>query len=133
MAESDRLTPTQTRALAALLTERDTRAASKAARVSESTLRRWLRRPDFRLALAEAERAALETVVRRLAALGAEAADTLGAIMRDASAGPGARVQAASVALNQLARLREVLTLEQRVIDLERSLQHVTQKPTSED
>ncbi len=122
MADRGRLTPTQRRAIAALLTERDTRAAASAARVSERALYRWLALPDFQAELQEAEKQAIDAAIRRLAELTAQAVDTLREVMLDKEASAGTRVQAANIALARLLDLRELAELETRLQRIEKEL-----------
>ena len=119
MTSNGTLTNRQRRAIAALMTSRNIAAAAPAAGVGLRTLHRWL---DDRLFVAElkaAESAAIDQAVRRLADLSGTAISALAAAMTDTHATPGARVQAANVALSQLLRLRELHDLEQRIAALE--------------
>ena len=83
MADTGTLTPSQKRAIAALLTERDTRAAAVKAGVKERSLYRWLTLPDFKAELQEAEKRSIDAAIRRLAELTAQAVDTLREVMTD--------------------------------------------------
>lgn len=66
MAENDTLTPTQKRAISALLTERTTRDAARAAAVAERTLWRWMDDPTFRAELTRQEGGIVDEVTRGL-------------------------------------------------------------------
>ena len=121
MADSGTLTPAQSRAVAALLTERDVRSAAKASKVGERTLYRWLAEPPFRGALESAAEAAFADGVRRLSALTGEAVEAL----RDVLAGEGAatvKIRAAEVVLAKLPGLRELAALEARLEAIEQAL-----------
>jgi hypothetical protein len=63
------LTSRKKRAIAALLTSRDIKAAALAAKVGERTLHRWLDDQSFRDALQAAESEAINTATRRLIGL----------------------------------------------------------------
>ncbi len=122
MADSGRLTPTQRRAIAALLTERDTRSAAVKAGVKERSLYRWLTLPAFKAELQAAEKQAIDAAIRRLAELTAQAVDTLREVMTDQEASAGTRVQAANIALARLLDLRELHGLEERLQRIEKEL-----------
>ncbi len=122
MANDGNLTPTQRRAIAALLAERDTRAAAAAARVGYRTLCRWLTEPAFRAELRACEARAIDGAVLRLAELTAEAVATLRAVMLDPDAAAGNKVQAANIALARLLDLRAAGELEARLAAVEARL-----------
>lgn len=67
----------QLAAIAALLTAPTIETAAREAGVSERTLRRWMKLPEFRDSLREAQRCAFDEAVGELHALAREAADTL--------------------------------------------------------
>lgn len=119
MANDGKLTPAQHKAIAYLLTERDTLAASKAAGVSYRTLNRWLDNPNFKAELREASTAAIENAVIQLSELTVLAVGVLREIMTDKEASPGTRVQAANIALARFLDLRESQELEKRIAALE--------------
>ena len=123
MADNSILTPAlkapQLRALAALLTERDIRAAAKAAKVPERTLRTWLTLPAFKEALSEAMSQVMDAAIYELAGLASLAVETLRTLMTDEQVAAGVRVQAASIALARLPDLRYTKDLEERMATLE--------------
>ena len=122
---TDNLTPRQRKAVESLLTTGDISQAAKAAGVSRETLYRWMRQEDFTAALQEAERQALESLSRALVSLGSQATETLQAAMSDTKSPAGARVRAADIVLARLLQLRELVTLEERVTELEDRLRKV--------
>jgi hypothetical protein len=71
----EKLTPRQRRAIAALLSSRDVKAAALAAKVGARTLYRWLDDQSFRNALSAAESEAIDTATRRLIGLEDSAVD----------------------------------------------------------
>src|SRR5262249_54032544 len=73
----------QEEAIAALLECRTVEEAAQAARVSPSTLKRWLQLPDFRAAYRQARRGLVEGAVGRLQAAAGQAVDTLPAVATD--------------------------------------------------
>lgn len=77
MTENKTLTAKQKRAITALLTERTTRDAAKAAKVSESTLWRWLADPEFRAELTRQEGTVIDQVTRGLLTMQEKALEEL--------------------------------------------------------
>lgn len=115
----ENLTPRQQRAVRALLTTPDMAAAAKEAAVSRETVYKWMQVPAFSTALHAAEADALAAVSRRLVRLADTAATTLEAAMRDEATPIATRVRAADAVLSRLLQLRELVTLEERVRELE--------------
>jgi transposase-like protein len=116
----EHLTPKQRKAVEALLTTGEVTAAAKEAGVSKDTLYRWLKQPLFTQAVREAEARALDDLSRLLVRLGRTAAATLAKAMSDPAAPWATRVRAADASLGRLLQLRELATLEARVVELER-------------
>ena len=100
------LKPQQRRAIAALLTERDIRAAALKCEVSERVLYRWLDLPEFKAELQAASKMAIDTAILRLSELSGQAVDTLREVMTDKEASAGTRVQADNISLSRLLDLR---------------------------
>lgn len=119
MAESERLTPKKRAFVRAILAERDIRSAARSVGIGETTAYRWLKSDAIRAAILDAEADALEETTRGLLRLSAEAVNTLDDAMSDAEAPTGAKVRAADIVLARLLQLRELVTLENRVTDLE--------------
>ncbi len=117
----DNLDSKRQRAVIALLTHPTISKAAAAARMGESTLRRWLRSPDFRVALRTAGREALEYAVSRLQDGTADAAE---ALRRNLKAGkPSERTRAAQVLLDAAFRGTEFLDLAGRLEAVEALLE----------
>jgi hypothetical protein len=120
MGKDGTLTPSQTRAVGALLAERTVPAAAAAANVPVRTLYRWLSDdPAFAAALKVAEGELLNNAVRRLLAMQSSALDALQAVIDDAATPPAVRVSAARVIVDSLLRVREAVTFENRLAQLE--------------
>jgi len=117
MAENSRLSRKQTRAVAALLSTQTIAQAAEQCKVSERTLYRWLAECAFQQALKAAHLAVLDNVVRRLLAGSAQALDTLFELLQAES--ESVRLRAAVALLEQLAKLKTLEELEQRVSALE--------------
>lgn len=118
-AENGRLTPKQTKGVAAIVSTRTYGEAAEAAGVAERTIRRWMKAPAFRRALADAEGDVLDTVTRRLVYLQRAAVDEIAAQMTDADAPPTVRLRAAQTVIDTAIRLVELRTLERRIAALE--------------
>ena len=116
------LNPRQRRLVAALVATPTVRDAAKAAAIGERTAWRYLGDPHVRAALAERQDAVLGHVSRRLAEEMGAALDVLCGIMRDKTASDPSRVAAARAVLDSGLRLAELVTLAQRVSDLEARL-----------
>jgi hypothetical protein len=85
--------------IAALLTEPTHAAAAATAGVSEATLHRWLRLPEFQAAYRRARRELVEAAVGRIQAATGQAVDTLLAVAKG-GAKDGDRVRAAIALLD---------------------------------
>lgn len=94
--------------------------AARLGGVSESTLARRMRQPDFRAEVSTARAVLVESALGRLAAAACRAVDALDASL-DAEH-PAVRVSAARAILENLARLRADVEIEQRVTELEARL-----------
>jgi hypothetical protein len=97
------LTRKQEALVAALLTEPTHGAAAAKAGISEATLYRWLRLPDFRAAYRRARRELVEAAVGRIQAATGQAVDTLLAVAKN-GAKDGDRVRAAVALLDHAFR-----------------------------
>ena len=93
--------------------------AAAVCRISSRTAQRWLRRPDFQKAHAEAKGKLLEAATAKLRAQAQAAVGTLAEISADTEAPSGSRVQAAFRILELSLRAHEIETLEERIKTLE--------------
>lgn len=112
------LTPAQRRAIAALLTERDIRAAATEARVGERSLHRWLKLPAFCAALRGEQAAQLEQITRRLSHAAGAALDALERGLQ-AEEPMALQLRAADIVIGRMLKARELLELELRLTALE--------------
>lgn len=118
------LTPRQRRALESLLASGDVTEAARAANVARQTVHKWLQRPAFRAALDKAEADKLHGLQSALVRLGDKATSALGAELDgDSPMAAGARVRAADIVLSHLLKMRELVTLEDRIAALEAALE----------
>lgn len=113
------LTPAQRRAVAALLTERNTRAAAEKAKVAERTLYRWLADARFTQALTEAEGEVIAGATRRLLQLQDAAIDAVDAVFKDKETSAAVKLRAAQLTIDAMLKLRELRNVESRLVALE--------------
>jgi hypothetical protein len=114
----EKLSRKREQAIAALLQHPSVVAAAKATKLSERTLRRWLKDEAFIEAYEIARRECLSHATGRLQEATSRAIDTLKAVMGDAEA-RSAQVSAARVILEYAFRAVEVEDLEARLKALE--------------
>jgi Helix-turn-helix of insertion element transposase len=111
--KNGRFTRKQEQALTALLAHATIAEAAAAVKVDESTLRRWLRMPEFAKAWNTVRSAYLMDSVSEMQETALEAVRTL---KRNLTCGePGTEVRAADVLLSQTLRGTEILDLKRRV------------------
>ena len=115
----ENLTPRQRRAIEALLTTGEISEAAQTAKVSRETLYRWMKRPDFSMALRQGTQDSLEILSRSLVVLSDKAVKTLQFALDDESCGLSVRIRAADLVLGRLLQMRELVDLEERVSRLE--------------
>jgi hypothetical protein len=115
------LSSKQRKAVAALLTTGEVKAAAAEAGIHRDTLHRWLKEPVFLDAVRQAEAVALDELSRLLVGLGRTAVATIATAMRDPVTPAATKVRAADVALGRLLQLRELAQLEARVQALEQA------------
>jgi hypothetical protein len=116
------LEPGQERAIIALLSEPTLRAAASSANISETTLWRWLRDPDFKDAYRKARSDALAQATARLQTLTGAAVEALAEIVGNENVGPHVRLSAASKILEMAYKAAEIDELQARLEELEAHL-----------
>lgn len=109
------------RAVEALAGGKSRAEAATVAGVGERTIWRWERDPAFKAAQREAEQRLMQGLVIGLLALRDKAIDALDELLSP-SAPARVRLQAARATLGALLRAREVVTLENRITELEAKL-----------
>jgi DNA-binding MurR/RpiR family transcriptional regulator len=114
-----KLTPKQETAIAHLLSERTIAAAATASDISEATLLRWLKKPEFATAYRDARREVVTHAITGLQRSCSEAVATLLAIATNPEAPAAARVTAARTILDTSIRAVELEDLAARVEALE--------------
>ena len=107
----------QDRAISALLTTRTLEEAALQCGINESTLRRWMKEPEFRATFTAASRQILESSIVELSVDAQAAVETL---RRNLHCGrPEAEIRVAQVILLQAMRGAEFFEFEQRLARLE--------------
>lgn len=102
------------------MTSPSVRRASEACQVSERQLYRYLEDSAFRQELNRLEGEVLDTTVRRLVRLSTEAVDALEDVLKSpAQSGASIRLRASVAVLEHVLKLRELMSLEGRVKELE--------------
>lgn len=122
MSDDLKITPAQTRTIAALLTHRTIEEAAKAAGVTPRTITRWLENRNFCFHLAGAEANVIDQATRQLIALQGDAIQTMAGIMDDGKVSPAVRLRAAQAILDTVIRLRELRNVEARLLALEAAI-----------
>ena len=115
---TDKLTPRQNKAIGCILTAKNLQAAATTADIPIRTIARWMTEPAFIAELQRRESEALAEVTRRLASHAGEAVYTISELL-DFTYPPATRLRAAEVLLNQIAKLRELTSIEARLSELE--------------
>jgi len=122
LTETGKLTPVQRRFLNALLVSRSVREAAGQAAIGERTAHRWLREPAFQAELQRLQDETLQQAVRVAVQMLTDALQTLAGVMNDQSVTPAVRVSAAKAILESGIRFTEVVTLAERIAELEARL-----------
>jgi hypothetical protein len=113
----EKLTRKQEQAIGALLSEQTLGAASEQAGVSEATLRRWLKVPEFLAAYREARRQVMEKAIAQLQESSWAASTTLIRLLGSGS--DSIRLRAALAILEQANKGLELIDFEERLAALE--------------
>jgi hypothetical protein len=111
----------QEAAITALLTQRNLDEAARTAGVGVSTLRRWLRLPEFEDAYRKARRDAFSQSTARLQQASSAAVSTLLKVMVDTTSPASSRVRAADSVLDHAVKAIELEDIEARIEVLERA------------
>ena len=113
-----KLTPRQHTAAAALIATATVAEAAASAGVSERTLYRWLKLPEFRALIAQQESQIIDSAVHQLVNIQGEAIETMRDMFRH-SDNEWIKMHAARFMLNSLLKLRVQQTFESRLEELE--------------
>lgn len=107
----------QRKAVLVLAATGNTTRAAKEAGVTQQTVYRWLEDPTFRNELRAAELQVLENLSRRLMDLTSKAITTLDGLLSDKNS--TTRLRAAQTIIEGALKLREIMSIEERVAKLE--------------
>jgi hypothetical protein len=113
----EKLTRKEEQAIAALLAEATVAAAAEKAGVSEVTLWRWLKLPDFKASYREARREAFEKATAQLQQSSWAAAITLVRLLGSGS--DSVRLRSATAILDHANKGLELLDFDERISALE--------------
>ncbi len=113
------LSARQRRLVEALLGASSLVEACSIAGVSRKTAYLWLRQPEFRQALAEAQSQLIEATTRRLLALQTQAVDSLAGVLDDKLARPAEKIRAAELILANSVKFFDMTDIERRIQRLE--------------
>lgn len=117
------LTPPQSKAVQALASGATFAEAALLAGVSERTVYKWRADlPAFNEALKSIEVKQLDETARRLVGAGVQCVSCLTDIAADKKIAPGVRVAAAKAVMELSLKLRDTLTIEARLTELEAQL-----------
>ena len=116
-----KLSPRQTKALAAFLRGDTQQEAAKSAGVSAKTVQRWQAQPDFQQALAAAGRDALRQAASQLSGGIDEAIEVMREVMKDGEQRASVRLRAAKHICDLTLRAHNLLDIEERLQKLERT------------
>ena len=119
MSENKTLSTRQRRFVAALAATSTVRAAAKAAGIAEATAWRYLDDSDVKAEITRRQDAMLAQVTAGVVADMTEARAALIGMMRDTDTADSVRVRAASKVLDTGLKLFELITLADRVANLE--------------
>jgi len=115
----EKLTRKQEQAIGALLSEQTLGAAADQAGISEATVRRWLKQPEFLSAYREARRQVVEKSIAQLQQSSWAASTTLIRLL--ASGSDSIRLRAAQTILDQANKGLELIDFEERLTALEQA------------
>jgi hypothetical protein len=107
-------------AIAVLLSYRSVEEAAGAIGISVNTLLRWMKQPEFEVALREARRKVLSQAIERLQNAAEVAAKTVLKIMLNQNTPTGTQLRAAEIVLDQAAKAGKIERIEARLARLER-------------
>lgn len=107
--------------IATLVSNPNVKEAAQVHGVSERTLHRWLKEPDFAVQLAETQRGVTRRVMRSIISRSEKAVGVLDEIMSNGKASPFARVQAARSVLEFTFKAAEIEDILVRLEALERN------------
>jgi hypothetical protein len=115
-------------AIAALLSQRGIEEAARVVGIGATTLRRWMRLPEFQAEYLQARRDVVNQVNARIQQNSGAAASVLLKLMADPSTPASVRARAAQCILERSAKALELEDFEARLLALERAAEASRQK-----
>lgn len=109
-------------AIAALLTQRNLDEAARLVGISPNTLVKWMKDPEFDVSYREARRTVFGQSISRLVQASTAAVSTLLKVMVDPATPSSVKVRAADCVLCHSAKAVEMEDIEDRLAELERSI-----------
>ena len=109
-------------AITALVSSPNVKEAAQTCGISERTLHRWLKEPEFIQQLNEAQRGVTNQIMNAVISRAERAAETLDTIMTNGKASTHARVTAARTILEFAYKSMEIRDITQRLEALETEL-----------
>jgi hypothetical protein len=106
-------------AIVALLANRSIEEAARSVGVTNKTLQRWMKEPEFDAAYRDARKTAFGQATARLHHLSSAAVSTLGKVMLDPATPPATKVRAADSVLNHTTKAIEIEEIASRLSELE--------------
>ena len=120
VGHGQKLSRKKEQAIAALLSQRGIEEAARAAGIGTTTLRRWLRLPEFQAEYLQARRDVVHQANARIQQNAGAAAAVLLKLMADHTTPASVRMRSAECVLNHATKAIEIEDLEARVAELER-------------
>lgn len=124
----EKLSRKKEQAIAALLSQRGIEEAARAVGIGASTLRRWLRLPEFHEEYLQARRDVVNQVNARIQQNSGAAASVLLKLMADPSTPASVRARTAQCILERSAKSLEEEDIEVRLSKLEQARESTTRK-----
>lgn len=124
MSEKATITAKQHVAVMALLSERTVTDAARVIGVDERTIYRWLKNETFKAALADAQAAAYDAMVRALSSLSASAVNVLADQLASGSA--ALRVKVALAVLDRLSAFYGLRQTESKIGEFEEMINRLS-------
>jgi hypothetical protein len=119
------LKPRQVKAIEALMTEPNVKAAAQKAGVGFATLRRWLDDPTFCAALREARNKAFERILSGLSAAAETAVQVLRDLLDNAKEESHVRLRSAKTSLDSFFKSYSLIEIEGRLASIEAQLKAI--------
>lgn len=126
--DTEKLSPSQLKAIIALLETRTVEQAAIKAGVGARTLYRWLAEDkEFNARLRFAEGRLIDNATRRLVGLADRSIDVLKDMLNDEEVEDPVRLRAAKINIEAMLKLRELRNVEERLAEIESQIKALTE------